>query len=225
MKFPTRAIVTSILATIVVAGQAVAGSHSAPAPTWKGYHSTISKYPPNYPYKKVNVTKTNTITTTTIDASRKAVGSFNPISASQKVDTSKYINNGDDLAASNWASLVGPQGDSSFRNKTGSEGGVSKDVHGFFNRVEDNRRVNSDVNQTLFTGRDNLGGMQNELQIVVNLDGKLVLDGIVDSTVGNDFGNKAGDQNSFQQPSVIKDGNTTAIASDTTTSSASNTSN
>ena len=59
MKFSTKAIVTSILATIVVAGQAVAGSKPQPAPTWQSYHSAISKYP-LYGNKKTTTTTTTT---------------------------------------------------------------------------------------------------------------------------------------------------------------------
>jgi len=233
MKLPTRAIVTSILATIVVAGQAMAGSPTKPAPTWKGYHSTISKYPPNYGYKKTTITKT------TIDASLKAVdsfntnGSFNPstefISASQKVKTRKDIVNGDVLAAPTSANLIGPQQsayqDGFFSVNVGNGGGVSKSGGGLFNRSEDNRMAITSVSQTLSTGGNNGGIMENKSQVLVNFDGEQVVDGVNRSVVGNDFGNKqtllTGNQSSSQQPNVVKNGDTTAIASDTTTSSAS----
>ncbi len=235
MKFSTKAIVTSVLATIVVAGQAVANSDTQAAPTWQSHHSVLSKSP-LYSNKKITTTTTNTA----IDASRKllALGSFNPTtgiaSNSQKAPTSQYIDNGDDLAASNWQSQNGSrqsgyQGDASFLNYTGNGQGVSKDVGGFLNRVEDNRNVYTDVDQTLITRGNNDGNMINELQIAVNFDGKQGIDSVLDSTVGSRFGNdqnlSIGDQTQLQRNDLAEAGDNTALASNTTTSSASNTSN
>lgn len=236
MKFSTKAIVTSVLATIVVAGQAVANSDTQAAPTWQSYHSSISKYP-LYGNKKTTTTTTTTTTNTAIDASLKALGSFNPTTGiatnRQKVATSKYVNNGDDLGASNSANLIGPKQsgyqDGLFSTNIGNGGGVSKDSGGFLNRNEDNRIASINVNQALSTGGSNGGIMENKSRVFVNFDGKQVVDGFSDSIVGSDLGNKltnlAGDQTSLQQNDVSKNGDATAIASDTTTSSASNTSN
>jgi hypothetical protein len=235
MKFSTKAIVTSLLATIVVAGQAVANSDTQAAPTWQSYHSSISKYP-LYGNKKTTTTTTTTTTNTAIDASRKAIGSFNPtteiVTNRQKVATSKYINNGDDLAASSSANLIGPKQsayqDGLFSIDIGNGGGVSKDSGGLFNRNEDNRIASINVSQALSTGGNNGGIMENESQVFVNFDGEQVVDGVSRSAIGNDFGNKqtllTGDQTSLQQHDVSKNGDATAIASDTTTSNASNTS-
>ena len=248
MKISTKAIVTSVLATIVIAGQAVAGGNSQPAPSWQSYHSTISKYP-LYGYKKSTTTTTTTNTAidasrrTTIDASRRALGSFNTtgsfnptteiVSASQKVKTSKNIRNGDVLGSSNTANLIGPKQTAyqsgSFSNSTGNGGGVSKSLGGFFNRSEDNRIASINVNQALRTGGDNGGIMENQSQVLVNFDGEQVVDGVNRSTVGNHFGNQqtllTGDQSSSQQPNLVKNGNTSASASDSTTSSATSRSN
>ena len=234
MKFSTKAIVTSVLATIVVAGQAVANSDTQAAPSWQSYHSAISQYPL---YGNKKTTTTMTTTNTTIDASRKALGSFNPtteiVTNRQKVATSKYINNGDDLAASSSANLIGPKQsayqDGLFSIDIGNGGGVSKDSGGLFNRNEDNRIASINVNQALSTGGSNGGIMENESQVFVNFDGEQVVDGVSRSAIGNDFGNKqtllTGDQTSLQQHDVSKNGDATAIASDATTSTASNTSN
>ncbi len=237
MKFSTKAIVTSVLATIVVAGQAVANSDTQAAPTWQSHHSVLTKYPL---YGNKKITTTTTTTNTAVDASRKllALGSFNPTtgiaSNSQKAPTSQYIDNGDDLAASNWQSQNGSrqsgyQGDASFLNRTGGGQVVSKDVGGFLNRVEDNRNVYTDVDQTLITRGNNDGNMINELQIAVNFDGKQGIDSVLDSTVGSRFGNdqnlSIGDQTQLQRNDLAEAGDNTALASNAITSSASNTSN
>ncbi len=237
MKFSTKAIVTSVLA-IVVAGQAVAYSGTQAAPTWQSYHSAISKYP-LYGNKKTTTTTTTTTTNTAIDASRKllALGSFNPnteiVTNRQKVATSKYISNGDGLAASSSANLIGPKQsayqDGLFSINIGNGGGVSKDSSGFLNRNEDNRIASINVDQALSTGGSNGGIMENKSRVFVNFDGEQVVDGVSRSAIGNHFGNQqtllTGDQTSLQQHDVTKNGDATAIASDTTTSTASNTSN
>lgn len=240
MKFPTKALVTSILASMAVVGQAVADNHDQVTPTWQSYHSTISKYPV-YGYGKS--TTTTTTTNTAIDASRRAIGSFNTngsfnpssevISARQKVKTSKNINNGDVLASSSTANLIGPKQSAyqsgSFSNNTGNGGGVSRSMGGLFNRSEDNRIASINVNQALRTGGDNGGIMDNESRVFVNFDGEQVIDGVNRSTVGNQFGNQqtllTGDQSSYQQPNVAKNGDTSASASDSTSSRATNVSN